>query len=190
MKKKIYLIRHGETAWTLSGQHTGTTDLPLTHNGEKQAESIGIQLKGISFEKVLCSPLKRATQTCALAQLPCQASTDDDLKEWNYGEYEGLTTPEIWKKNPDWNIFSNGAPNGERVEDVSLRAERIIKQLLSVEGNCAIFSHGHFLRILTARWLELLPREGKHFSLSPGSLSILGYERATPALLLWNRLHF
>lgn len=188
MKKKIYLIRHGETAWTLSGQHTGITDVTLTPNGETQGRALGARLKEIPFTHILCSPLKRATQTCALAHYLPKATIDEELREWNYGDYEGLTTAEIWKTNPQWSIFSNGAPHGESVQDIQIRAEKVLTKLKDIGGNIALFSHGHFLRALAACWLRFPIKEGRHLALSPGSLSILGYERETPVLLLWNEL--
>lgn len=185
---QIYLIRHGQTAWTLSNQHTGTTDIPLTKKGEEEAILIGKKLQNLSFTKILCSPLKRALMTCKNARLLEHAEIDPHLVEWNYGEYEGMTTPEIWEKSPHWNIFSNGAPKGESVAEVSSRADLILKKAHSLDGDIAIFSHGHFLRVLTARWLELNAKEGRHFALNPASLSILGFERTTPVIQLWNLL--
>jgi broad specificity phosphatase PhoE len=184
--KKIYLIRHGETEWTLNGRHTGTTDIPLTKNGEVQAELLGKRLRGHRFETILSSPLQRATHTCEIAGFLKEARLDSDLVEWNYGEFEGLKTEEIHKKMPHWNIFSNGAPNGESVADVNVRANRVLEKLQSLHGDVALFSHGHFLRALAARWLQLTAQEGRLFALHPASLSILGYERKTHVLTLWN----
>ncbi|MBY0528832.1 MAG: histidine phosphatase family protein [Rhabdochlamydiaceae bacterium] len=184
--RKIYLIRHGETSWTLSGQHTGKTDLPLTPKGEQDALLLGKRLKGHTFEKILTSPLKRAEHTCELAGLAKHVYRDPDLVEWNYGDYEGLTTQEIHKRSPNWTIFERGAPNGESLSDVSARANKILAKIHSIHGDIALFSHGHFLRILAARWLNLPAQEGKHLLLSACSLSILSYERQTPVLALWN----
>lgn len=187
MPNKVYLIRHGETPWSLSGRHTGATDIGLTARGEKQSREIGQHLKGIPFEQIWCSPLKRAQSTCELAQLLPQATLDPDLQEWNYGEYEGKTTPVIHQEAPDWNIFLHGAPGGESPTQMSQRADRVIQRLLSQKsGNIALFSHAHFLRALTARWLQLSVEAGQLFFLSAGSLSLLGYERETRVILLWN----
>lgn len=184
--KKIYLIRHGETEWTLNGRHTGTTDIPLTKNGELQAESIGKRLKGHAFRTILSSPLQRALNTCEIAGFLKEAKLDADLVEWNYGEFEGLKTEEIHKKMPHWNIFSNGAPGGESIADVNARTGRVLAKLQSLHGDVALFSHGHFLRALAARWLQLTAQEGRLFALYPGSLSILGFERDAHVLTLWN----
>jgi len=184
----IYLIRHGETAWTLTQQHTGTTDIPLTTRGEEDSVRLGKKLKGISFTKILCSPLKRAIATCQHAGLLGQAEINSELVEWNYGEYEGRTSEEIWQTCPGWNIFSHGAPQGESISDISSRADRVLKKILAAGGKVAVFSHGHFLRALTARWLELTVGEGRLFALSPSSLSILGFERANRVIQLWNQL--
>lgn len=183
---KIYLIRHGQTDWTISGQHTGTTDLPLTEQGCQEAKWLGQRLKGHAFAKIFVSPLKRAQQTCELASLAKHAYTEPDLIEWNYGAYEGKTTPEILKTDPHWNLFQRGAPQGESLADVTIRANTILRKLKASQGDIALFSHGHFLRVLTACYLGLPPQEGSRLVLSPASLSILGNERTTPALLLWN----
>lgn len=184
--KNIYLIRHGETEWTNSGQHTGVTDIGLTDNGKTQAEALGKRLKGHAFESILCSPLKRAVATCEAAGLFKHAKLEEGLKEWNYGDYEGKTTDEIWKKDPHWNIFSNGAPHGETVVDIEERASRLLFQIAPIHGDIALFSHGHFLRVLTAKWLGLHASDGRLFYLSPGSISILGFERSTQVIKLWN----
>jgi broad specificity phosphatase PhoE len=185
-QKKIYLIRHGETEWTLSGRHTGTTDISLTKNGESDAAMIGKALRGHAFKTILCSPLKRSRETCEIAGFFKQAQIEEDLAEWNYGKYEGLTTQEIWKASPHWNIFTNGAPQGESPTDVTVRIHRLLAKIQSIHGDIALFSHGHFLRALAAHWLHLSTHEGRLFALSPGSISILGYERANPVLSLWN----
>ncbi len=184
--KKIYLIRHGETEWTLNGRHTGLTDIPLTKNGEMQAELLGMRLKGHAFETILTSPLQRAANSCEIAGFLKKARLDSDLLEWNYGEFEGLKTEEIHKKMPHWNIFSNGAPGGESIADVNARTNRVLTKIQSLHGDVALFSHGHFLRALAARWLQLTAQEGRLFALYPASLSILGFERDAHVLTLWN----
>lgn len=186
-QKKIYLIRHGETEWTLSGRHTGITDIELTENGKKEAERVGKHLRGHSFSLILSSPLRRAVTTCQTAGLLDRATIEPLLKEWNYGKYEGLTTPEIWTKSPDWNIFSNGAPGGEAIADIEERTHQLLERLSSVQGDIALFSHGHFLRSLAAKWLGLSIQQGRLLALSPGSISILGFERSNPVLTLWNQ---
>lgn len=185
-KRKIFLIRHGETEWTVTGQHTGKTDLELTENGKEQAALLAKRLQGHAFERVFCSPLKRAQETCELSGLWRHAETDPDLMEWDYGDYEGLQTDEIWKMDPHWNIFLRGAPHGESTEDIAVRANRILMKLSTFHGDVALFSHGHFLRALTTKWLKLAISEGNLFALSPASLSILGFEREHHALRLWN----
>jgi len=184
--KKIYLIRHGETAWTLSGQHTGTTDLPLTENGKKQAHLLAQRLQGLKFQSVLVSPLQRARETCAIAGFADQAVEDPKLVEWNYGRYEGFTSQEIHQTNPKWNIFLQGAPGGESVADMQHRTEKVLQACAKTQGNIAIFSHGHFLRSLAVRYIELAIADGRHLSLFPGSISILAAENNIPAISLWN----
>jgi len=185
---EVYLARHGETAWTLSGQHTGRTDIPLTARGERQARSLAQRLQGVVFARVLASPLSRALQTCALAGFGDRAETDADLQEWDYGQYEGQRTADIRQERPGWDLFRDGCPGGESVEVVSARADRVVARLRAVEGNVVVFSHGHFLRVLAARWLGLPAGAAHHFFLSTAALSILGYEhtRDEPALRLWN----
>lgn len=184
--KQIYLVRHGETEWSKNGQHTGLTDIPLTENGITQAKHLGKRLKGLSFDHVFASPLKRAYDTCCLCGLDGQAKITDALLEWNYGDYEGEKTPDIHQTHPGWNIFQNGAPNGETTEDVTKRADDFIQELEALEGTIAVFSSGHFSRALTVRFLGFPILEGRHFMLSTASLSILSYEREVPALQLWN----
>ena len=181
----IYLCRHGETDWTLSGQHTGTTDLALTETGKKQAASLKTKIQEVSFSLVLSSPMHRAMDTCLLSGFP-HFQTDPDLAEWNYGDYEGMTTKEIQKKNPSWNLFSDGVPNGESLQDVSERADRLLQKLGAHKGNIALFSHGHFSRVIAARWLGLPAANGRLFTLSVASISILGFERLQPVIKLWN----
>jgi len=186
---RLYLIRHGETEWSLSGQHTGTSDIKLTAHGEDEARSLAPWLCGISFARVLISPRQRARRTCELAGLAPGAETTPDLAEWDYGEYEGMRSADIHKINPGWNIFRDGGPGGESPAQVSARADRLIDQLQSVEGNVALFSHGHFSCVLATRWIGLPVAEGEHLSLSTASLSILGYPPHHPdtrVISLWN----
>ncbi|CAA9891909.1 Histidine phosphatase family protein [Candidatus Methylobacter favarea] len=189
MNSKIFLIRHGETAWSLSGQHTGRTDIVLTAKGEQDARKLGERLQATNFNHVLSSPRQRARQTCDLAGLGGAAQIEPDLVEWNYGDYEGQRTVDILKMRPDWNLFQDGAPNGETPAQVSSRAKRVIDHLKSLQGNIAVFSHGHFGRVLAACWIGLTVSEARYFLLSPASLSILDYEHnnpAEPVIALWN----
>ncbi len=184
----IYLARHGETAWSLTGQHTGITDLPLTERGERNAVRLGKRLAGSVFAKVLTSPSQRAARTCELAGFGTVAEVDRDLVEWNYGDYEGLRTAEIHAKRPDWDLFRDGCPNGESPEQIGARADRVVNRVRAIKGNVLIFSSGHFLRVFTARWLGLEPAAGKFFMLSTASLSALSYENdlSHPAIQFWN----
>jgi broad specificity phosphatase PhoE len=184
----IYLARHGETAWTLSGQHTGLTDIPLTPRGERNARRLQIRLAGLNFVKVFTSPLQRALRTCDLAGFGPLAELDHDLVEWNYGEYEGRITAEIHKERPGWRLFRDGCPGGETAKDVADRVDRIITRVRRVNGNVLIFSSAHFLRVLAARWLGLAPEMGRCFVLSTASISALGYEHALsePVIRLWD----
>jgi probable phosphoglycerate mutase len=184
----VYLARHGETAWTLSHQHTGRSDIPLTKNGESNARSLGERLRGVEFARVLTSPLERARRTCELAGFLGKAAIEPDLTEWDYGEYDGLTTVEIRRKNPGWSLFPDGCPGGESVDQVGARADRLIARLRAIEGRQLLFGHGHFFRVLSARWLGLPPSDGRLLYLSTASLSIQGYEHslAEPAIHLWN----
>ncbi len=184
----IYLARHGETAWSLTGQHTGKTDLPLTEHGERNARGLGERLRGIRFAKVFTSPLRRAARTCELAGFGATAETDPDLVEWDYGEYEGRRTAEIRAARPNWELFHDGCPGGDTPEQVATRADRVVRRVRTVQGNVLLFSSGHFLRVLTARWLGLEPGAGRHFLLSTASLSALGYEHSLiqPVIRLWN----
>lgn len=187
----VYLARHGETAWSLSGQHTGLTDLPLTARGERNARRLGDRLKGISFDRVLTSPLQRAARTCELAGFHDQARIEPDLVEWNYGDYEGRRTVEIHAQRPDWQLFRDGCPNGETAAQVGARADRVVGQIRAIRDNVLIFSSGHFLRVFAACWLELDPGAGRIFLLDTASLSALGYENnlSQPAIRLWNDSH-
>jgi probable phosphoglycerate mutase len=189
MATRIFLLRHGETPWSLSGQHTGRTDLPLTANGERRASRLSGILQGIPFSHVLTSPLQRARQTCALAGFGAVARVEPDLHEWDYGDYEGRTTAEIHGQSPDWNIFQDGCPHGESLDQIARRADRVLAGLLPLQGTVALFSHGHFLRVLAVRWVGLPVQQGLHFALDTGSISILGHEHAggkIPAISLWN----
>lgn len=184
----VYLVRHGETEWTISGQHTGLTNLPLTSHGERCARRLGERLKGLSFEHVFTSPLQRALRTCELAGFGAGVRIDDDLVEWDYGVYEGKTTDEIRVRQPAWDLFLDGCPNGESVPAVSARADRIIRRLREMDGNALLFSSGHFLRVLAVRWLGLEAGAGRFFLLGTGTLSILSYEHDlhSPVIHLWN----
>ena len=187
--QSLYLIRHGETAWSLSGQHTGRTDIPLTAKGEQDARKLGEPLKAVQFSRVFTSPRLRARQTCELAGLSAVAEIEPDLAEWDYGDYEGQLSVDIRKGRPDWDIYRDGCPHGESPAQVSERADRLIARLRALAGNIALFSHGHFGRVLTARWIGLPIQQAQHFSLNPASLGILGYEQNlanVPAILLWN----
>lgn len=184
----VYLARHGETAWTLSGQHTGRTDLPLTERGELQARALGERLRGSVFAKVLTSPSQRAVRTCALAGFGAAAEIDPDLAEWDYGDYEGRRTAEILTERPDWRLFRDGAPEGEMPEQIGARADRVIAKIRAVDDNVLLVSSAHISRVLTARWLGLPPSGGRYFWLSTASLSTLGYEHdlTEPIIRLWN----
>jgi broad specificity phosphatase PhoE len=185
----IYVARHGETAWSLSGQHTGLTDLPLTERGERNARRLGDRLKGLTFTKVLTSPLQRAARTCELAGFGVSAEVDRDLLEWNYGEYEGRRTAEILAERPGWQIFRDGCPGGESPDQIGTRADRVVSRLRAIQGDVLLFSSGHFLRVLAARWLGLEPAAGRYFLLSTASLGMLAYEhnsRSEPVIRLWN----
>jgi broad specificity phosphatase PhoE len=188
----IYIARHGNTAWTHSGQHTGLTDLPLTPDGERNAVRLGERLKGMSFAKVFTSTLQRASRTCELAGFGTCAETDPDLVEWDYGKYEGLTSAQILQSNPSWDLFRDGAPSGESPAQIGERADRVIERIRRVADDVLLFSSGHFIRVLTARWLGLTPGAGgRYFLLNPASLSAVGYEHnlSRPVIQLWNDDH-
>lgn len=184
----LYLARHGETAWSLSGQHTGLTDLPLTEHGERNARQLSERLRGLKFARVFTSPLQRARKTCELSGFGKVAEVDPDLLEWNYGEYEGLRTAEIHARRPGWFIFRDGCPGGESPIQVADRADRVIKRVRAIGDDVLVFSSAHFLRVLTARWLGQPPTAGSFFLLSTASLSVLSYEHelSQPAVQLWN----
>jgi broad specificity phosphatase PhoE len=182
----LFAIRHGETAWSLSGQHTGTTNIPLTESGRRLAERMRPVLAKNAFALVLCSPMQRARKTCELAGLGDPAVIDDDLVEWNYGEYEGLTANQIRETARDWLIFRDGCPGGESPEQVGARADRVIARARATDGDVALFAHGHVLRVLAARWIGLPAASGQHFLLDTGTLCVLGYYRDIPAVRVWN----
>ncbi len=184
----IYLARHGETAWSLSGQHTGRTDLPLTANGERNAQLLGARLGGLNVASVLTSPLARARRTCELAGFGAVAQMDPDLAEWNYGEYEGRKSSEILKERPGWDLFRDGCPGGETPEEIAARADRVAARLRAAGGNVLVFSSGHFLRVLAGRWTRMPLDGGRYLMLGTASLSMLGYENdvAKPVIRLWN----
>lgn len=182
----VIVIRHGETEWSLSGRHTGTTDVPLTERGRAQAMRLRAWLARRSFARVLVSPRARARETCELAGLADTAVIEPDLAEWDYGAYEGLTQAEIEARSPGWLVFRDGCPGGETPAQVAARADRVIAGVIGSAGDVAIFSHGHLLRVLVARWLGLPASAGLHFLLDTGTLSELGHYRGTPALSLWN----
>ena len=184
--QKVYLLRHGETEWSLNGQHTGVTDIPLTENGRRAARLLRPILAKVTFALVLTSPLQRARETCELAGLGRFALVEPDLIEWNYGEYEGLTTEQIRLTRPGWSVFRDGCPGGESPEQVGARADRVLNKVRATEGNVALFAHGHILRALAARWINLTPSYGEHFLLDTATLSVLGYYRESPALKIWN----
>jgi broad specificity phosphatase PhoE len=182
----VYLIRHGETEWSLSRQHTGTTDIPLTKNGRKVAACLRPLMTAKVLELVLSSPLRRARETCDLAGLGECAKNECDLIEWNYGEYEGLTPRQIHALRPGWLIFKDGCPGGESPDQVAARVDRVIAKVRAVDGDVALFSHGHFLRMFVARWLGLPPAAGSHFILDPATVSTMTYYRGIPAVKQWN----
>ena len=187
----VYLARHGETAWSMSGQHTGRTDLPLTERGEANARALGARLSGLSFAKVFTSPLQRAVRTCELAGFGEKAEADPDLVEWDYGQYEGRRTVEILEERPDWYLFRDGCPGGETPDQVGARADRVIDRIRAVRGDVLVFSSAHILRVLAARWLGLEAAGGRYFVLSTATLSLLGYEHnlGEPVIRLWNDSH-
>ncbi len=184
---EVFLVRHGETAWSISGQHTGRADIPLTDRGREQARCAGETLKGIDFDLALTSPSSRAAETAELAGVGEVLRPNDDLREWNYGVYEGLTTKEVRKTLPGWTVWDAEIPKGETVEQVGVRADRVIELVRSSGGRTVLFGHGHQLRILTARWCGFDAVNGRHLALDPASVSILSYERETPVIERWNQ---
>jgi len=183
---EIVLVRHGETEWSRTGRHTGHTDVPLTDEGRCEAEAIGAVLRERPFALVLTSPLERAAETCRLAGMGEAAVERDELREWDYGEYEGRKTGDIRQERPEWSLWRDGVPGGETLSEIGERADRVIEELRSVEGDVAVFAHGHLLRVLAASWLGLEPAAGRLFALDAGTISVLGYERETAVLRGWN----
>jgi len=186
---QIFLIRHGETAWSLSGQHTGNTDIALTERGERQAAALGERLRGQHFSAVFTSPLQRARRTCELAGFGGNAQIDDGLREWNYGEYEGLTSAQIRAQRANWEVFRDGCPGGESPQQMQARVDGVLARLRALSGTVAVFSHGHYLRSMAVRWIELPLLNGRNFGLAAGAVSRLGYEHRRleePAIELWN----
>ena len=185
-EQKVYVIRHGETEWSINGKHTGVTDIPLTENGRNQVKCLQPVLANEVFALVLTSPLHRARETCKLSGLGDKAEVEPNLMEWNYGEYEGVTSKEIHKTVPGWLVFNDGAPGGETPEQIGARADRVIQRVRAVQGNVALFAHGHIFRVLVARWLDLPATAGRNFLLDTGTLNILSYYRGYPAVKIWN----
>jgi probable phosphoglycerate mutase len=184
--QSVVLARHGETEWSRSLRHTGKTDLPLTEDGRRQARALGSRLRAWTFSLVLTSPLLRALETCRLAGYGEQAQVRPDLVEWDYGRYEGLTTPQIQEIHPNWSLWRDGCPGGEHAEDVGRRVDRVIAEVRGVHGDVLIFAHGHVLRVLTARWLGEPPEGGRHYALQTATVSVLGYEHTDPVIRQWN----
>jgi broad specificity phosphatase PhoE len=183
---EVVLVRHGETEWSRSGKHTGGTDIELTDQGREQATALGAALRGPEFELVLTSPLRRALETCRIAGFASGAQVRDELREWDYGEYEGRTTPEIREEHPGWTVWRDGVLRGETVAEVGTRVDRVIAELRGLSGDAVVFAHGHVLRVLTARWLGLEPGAGSLFALDTATISRLGYERETAVISTWN----
>ena len=184
---EVILVRHGETEWSRTGKHTGSTDIPLTERGRRQAQAVGAALRDRDFALVLTSPLGRALETCRLAGFGKRAVQRDELMEWDYGAYEGRTTAEVREERPGWTLWRDGVPEGETVEQVGERVDRVLDDLRPLDGDALLFAHGHVLRVLTARWLELDPDAGRLFALDPATISALGYERETAVITLWNQ---
>ncbi|NCY15330.1 MAG: histidine phosphatase family protein [Actinobacteria bacterium] len=185
-RHRLFVIRHGATEWSRTGQHTGHTDIALLPEGEAQARATGALLAGHEFALVLTSPLQRARHTCELVGLGAQAQVEPNLIEWDYGEYEGITSAQIHQTAPGWTVWTGAIPGGETIEQVAARADAVIERVLGADGDCIVFAHGHILRTLTARWCELDPREGRRFVLDPATLCVLGWEHDSRAILQWN----
>jgi probable phosphoglycerate mutase len=188
MARELWLIRHGETEWSLSGAHTGRTDLPLTAEGERKARALGPKLAGLKLALVLTSPLQRARRTCELAGFGDTAQLEPNLMEWDYGKYEGLSTSDIHRQRPDWSLFRDGVPGGETIQQVAVRAQAVIDRALAAEGDgdVALFAHGHILRILAACWVEMEPAAARRFFLGTAGYSTLGHEHDTRVITRWN----
>jgi broad specificity phosphatase PhoE len=184
---EVVLVRHGETEWSREGKHTGRTDIPLTEQGRRQAQAVGAALHERRFALVLTSPLARALETCRLAGFGDVAEQRDELREWDYGAYEGRMTIEIRRERPGWTLWRDSVPEGETIDEVAARVDRVIDELRAVQGDALLFAHGHVLRVLAARWLGLEPQNGALFALDPASISALGHERETPVIRLWNQ---
>jgi broad specificity phosphatase PhoE len=187
-RARVVVVRHGETEWSASGRHTSSTDLPLTDEGRRRAEGLAGALSKWTFAAVLSSPLRRARETCEIAGFGSRAELDDDLREWGYGEYEGLTTPEIWERDPDWSLWRDGCPGGEQPSEVAARADRVLARLAAADGDGLVFAHGHLLRVLTARWVSLEAAFGARLALGAGAISVLGHERDTRVIERWNEV--
>jgi broad specificity phosphatase PhoE len=187
MAARLFTVRHGETEWSLSGQHTSRTDLPLTAHGREQAGVVADKLAGESFALVLCSPLLRARETCALAGFGDAAQICDELHEWDYGDYEGLTSPQVWQDHdPNWVLWHDGCPGGESPAQIGARVNSVLARFAAIEGDGLAFAHGHLLRVLTARWLQMEVAAGAHFALAAAALGVLGHERETPVIDQWS----
>jgi broad specificity phosphatase PhoE len=187
MADRLFIVRHGETEWSANGKHTSVTDLPLTENGIKQAEIAADKLREEQFELVLCSPRLRARRTAEIAGFGETALRCDDLVEWDYGEYEGLTSPEIWERHdPDWNLWHDGCPGGESPADIGARVDRVLERFAQIEGDGLAIAHGHVLRVFTARWLRMEVAAGTHFKLATAAIGVLGRERTTPTIDRWS----
>lgn len=189
LRQELWLIRHGETEWSVAKRHTGRTDIALTPMGERQAAALGQHLAGRRFAWVLCSPLRRARETCRLAGYGETAQETDDLLEWDYGIYEGKTTQELRQAQPDWSIWTTSVPRGESIKQVGDRAQRVIERVRDLSGDVLLFAHAHILRVITACWLGLPPEAGRLFVLNTASISVLGYERETRVISRWNESH-
>jgi probable phosphoglycerate mutase len=185
-RQQVYLVRHGETEWSLSGQHTGATDIALTENGRVVGQRLRPTLAEVSFAAVLTSPLRRARETCELAGLGARAIVEPDLREWNYGQYEGITPQQIEEKRPGWLIFRDGCPGGETPEEIGARVDRLLARVRAARGDVALFAHGHLFRVLVARWIGLPPSGGQHFLLETATVSVLDYYHDAPAVKTWN----
>jgi broad specificity phosphatase PhoE len=186
MVDQIFVVRHGATEWSKSGQHTSRTDLPLLPEGREQAAAVAGKLAGREFALVLCSPLRRARETCELAGFAGVAQICDELHEWDYGDYEGLTSPQIWERDPDWNLWRDGCPDGETPDQVRARVDGVLARFADLEGDGLAFAHGHILRVFTARWLEMEVAAGARFKLEAGSVGVLGHERDTRVVERWS----